>query len=80
MHPKSVGFVPRTLPPVTQVVSSRASREREAKAYWDGLNPQEEAWVLRKVRIAHMGRSADSVTPDQACLGTKPWILPTSAQ
>jgi hypothetical protein len=34
---------------------SRAAREREAKAYWDSLTPQQEAWALRKMWFPSMG-------------------------
>jgi len=60
MHPKSVGFVPRTLPPSEVEQVSQSERERAAKAYWNRLTPQQEGWVLRKMGFARMGRSASS--------------------
>jgi hypothetical protein len=48
-------FVPRTLPPVPQGRTSRAAREREAKAYWDSLTPQQEGWALRKMGFHAFG-------------------------
>jgi hypothetical protein len=47
--PKSAPFVPRTLPPLSAEKSSRAQREREAKAYWDSLTEAQEVWALRKM-------------------------------
>lgn len=55
MHPVVRGFVPRTLAPDQPVRTSRAAREREAKAYWDSMSPEQEAWVLRKMRFGQMG-------------------------
>jgi hypothetical protein len=47
---KTDALVLRTLPPPQEKrPPSRAQREREAKAYWDSLTPQQEAWVLRKM-------------------------------
>jgi hypothetical protein len=51
-------FVPPTLPAVETKATSRAAREREAKAYWDALTPAQEAWVLRKMHFAEMGKAA----------------------
>jgi hypothetical protein len=51
-------FVPRTLPPGQSERTSRAAREREAKAYWDSLTPEQEAWVLKKMGFAALGRRA----------------------
>jgi hypothetical protein len=34
---------------------SRAQWERDAKAYWDSLTLEQEAWVLRKMRLRRMG-------------------------
>jgi hypothetical protein len=48
-------FVPRTLPPVTPGRTSRAAREREAKAYWDSLTLEQEAWALRKMHFSNFG-------------------------
>jgi hypothetical protein len=49
-------LVLRTLPPLPEELpQNRAQREREAKAYWDSLTPQQEAWVLRKMRFAAFG-------------------------
>ena len=56
MEPKVLRFVPCTQPPAEPVRSSRAQREREAKAYWDSLTPQQEAWVLRKMGFARIGQ------------------------
>ena len=35
---------------------SRAQRERDAKAYWDSLTLEQEAWVLRKMGFQRMGK------------------------
>jgi len=56
MHPTTEQFVPRTLRPLPAERSSRASRQREAKAYWDRLTHDQEAWVLRKMGFQKMGR------------------------
>jgi hypothetical protein len=54
--PKSAPFVPRTLPPLPPVrPTSRAQREREAKAYWDSLTQGQEIWALRKVGYFKIG-------------------------
>jgi hypothetical protein len=55
VEPKVLRFVPRTLPPAEPVRQSRAAREREAKAYWNALSPQPEAWVLKKMRFGDFG-------------------------
>ena len=61
MHPKSVGFVPRTLLSVPASAGVRAnaatrtSGEIEAKDYWDSLSVRQEAWALRKMGFARMG-------------------------
>ena len=34
-------------------------REREAKAYWDSLTPEQEVWPLRKMGFFQMGRPAE---------------------
>ena len=52
--PKVLRFVPRTQPPV-QPEQTRAQRERDAKAYWDSLTREQEAWVLKKMRFAQLG-------------------------
>jgi hypothetical protein len=53
---KADALVLRTLPPLpADEPSSRAEREREAKAYWDSLTPKQEAWVLRKMRFHRLG-------------------------
>jgi hypothetical protein len=36
--------------------TTRAEREREAKAYWDSLTPEQEAWAMRKMTFRAMGR------------------------
>jgi hypothetical protein len=56
VEPKVLRFVPRTLPPAELVRTSRAQRERDAKAYWNSLTPEQEAWVLRKMRFARKGQ------------------------
>ena len=61
MHPEVLRFVPRTLPPAPKARASRAAREREAKAYWDSLSPEQEAWVLRKMGFAKMGRARGKI-------------------
>lgn len=58
MHHDGRVFGLRTLPPVGAKPMSRAARERDAKAYWDSLTPQQEAWVLRKMRFFEMGSKA----------------------
>ncbi len=55
MESKVLRFVPRTLLPEEPVSTSRAQREREAKAYGESLTPQQEAWVLKKMGFARMG-------------------------
>ena len=37
-----------------------AAREREAKAYLGSLTPEQEAWVLRKMHFAEMGKVASA--------------------
>jgi hypothetical protein len=54
-------FVPRTLPPVQPVATSRAERERQAKAYWDSLTPQQEGWVLQKMGFHSLGEVARAI-------------------
>jgi hypothetical protein len=54
--PKSAPFVPRTLPPLPPArPTNRAQREREAKAYWDSLTPEQEVWALRKMGYFKIG-------------------------
>lgn len=49
-------FVLRTLPPLPgPKPGSRTRKGREAKAYWDSLTVEQEAWVLRKMRFAEFG-------------------------
>jgi hypothetical protein len=43
--------------------TSRTGREREAKAYWDSLTPEQEAWALRKTGFFKMGASDLSRRP-----------------
>jgi len=57
MHPKRARFVPRTLDWAANRRLSQAAREGEAKAAWDSLTPEQEGWVLRKMRFAKMGHS-----------------------
>ena len=52
---KVLRFVPRTLPSAEPEGTSQAQRQWEAKAYWDSLTPEQEAWVLRKMRFAEFG-------------------------
>src|SRR5438270_12898572 len=52
-----------TLPPRRSRPLSRGGREREAKAYWDSLTPNQEAWVLhvrrgQSVRSEEAGRAS----------------------
>jgi hypothetical protein len=54
--PKSAPIVPRTLPPLPGEKSSRAQREREAKAYWDSLTEAQEVWALRKIGYFKIGQ------------------------
>ena len=55
--PKSAPFVPRTLPPLQpERPTSRAQREREAKAYWDSLTDAQEVWALRKMGYFKIGQ------------------------
>jgi len=57
--PKTDALVLRTLPPLPQEQPlSRSRREREAKAYWDSLPPEQEAWALRKMGFPRIGKSA----------------------
>ena len=57
MHPKRQRLELRTLPPAESGRPSRAARERAAKAYWDRLTPEQEAWAMRKIRLAEMGQN-----------------------
>ena len=66
--PKSAPFVPRTLPPCEpERPKSRAQREREAKAYWDSLTPEQEVWALRKMGVLQDRPAKPDVnaTPEQ---------------
>ena len=55
--PKSAPFVPRTLPPLPpEKRTSRAQREREARAYSDSLTEAQEVWALRKMGYFKIGR------------------------
>jgi hypothetical protein len=36
--------------------TSRAHREREAKAYWDSLTEAQEVWTLRKIGYFKIGQ------------------------
>ena len=57
--PESAPFVPRTLPPLpSETRTSRAQREREAKAYWDSLTEAQEVWALRKMGYFKIGQRA----------------------
>ena len=56
MHGNTLGLGLRTLPSAGTGDTSRAERERLAKQYWDRLTPEQEVWVLRKMRFAEMGR------------------------
>ena len=57
--PKSAPFVPRTLPPCEpKRRTSRAQREREARAYWDSLTEAQEVWALRKIGYFKIGQRA----------------------
>ena len=49
-------FVLCPMPPAATRRASRAAREREAKAYWDSLTPEQEAWVLRKMGFHRLGQ------------------------
>jgi hypothetical protein len=56
---KTDGLVLCTNP--TEVLTkptSRAQRERDAKAYWDSLSPEQEAWALRKMGFFGFGQRA----------------------
>jgi hypothetical protein len=51
---KTDALVLRTLPPLApEKPPSRAQREREAKAYWDRLTLEQQAWALRKMGSNH---------------------------
>ena len=56
MHQNQRLFVLRTQPVDEASAGSRAAREPEAKAYWDGLTEQQDAWALRKMGFPTMGR------------------------
>ena len=56
MHPQMQTLVLCPLPQVAAVGRSRAARERQARAYWDRLSRSQEAWVLRKMKFAEMGK------------------------
>jgi hypothetical protein len=66
VEPEALRFVPRTLPPAQPDRISRAQRERQARAYWDSLTPQQESWVLKKMRFAEFG-------------SVSPWAGPSTA-
>jgi hypothetical protein len=58
-----------TLPPLPDPKpKSRARREREAKAYWDSLTVEQEAWArqdaIRTIRVAVGG---DAITASPRC-------------
>jgi hypothetical protein len=58
---KTDALVLRTLPPPpAEEPKRRAQRERDAEAYWDSLTPEQEAWVLRKMRFHAFGQPARS--------------------
>ena len=53
---KRDALVLRTLPPLpAERATSRAQREREAKAYWDSLTLEQEAWAMRKMGFPKFG-------------------------
>ena len=54
MSGRRQGLEPRT----QSSQPSQAERQRDAKAYWDGLTPAQETWVLRKMRFSQMGRQS----------------------
>ena len=60
MHRKRQQLELRTLLPEQSETTSRAARERAAKDYWCRLTPEQEAWVLRKMRFAEMGKLGPS--------------------
>lgn len=61
--PKSAPFVPRTLPPLPpDRPTSRAQREREAKAYWDSVTEAQEVWELRKIGYFKIGQRSSRVS------------------
>jgi hypothetical protein len=75
--PKSAPFVPRTLPPLPpEKTTSRAEREREAKAYWDSLTEAQEVWALRKMGYSRSGsgRRSRPIAPQRAvrAIGAEP--------
>ena len=66
---ESARFVTRPLPPLPpERPTSRAQREREAKAYWDSLTEAQEVWALRKMGFFRLGEHLAPVRahPDQA--------------
>ena len=64
---KADAFVLRTIPPPPkEKAKSRAQRDREAKAYWDSLTLEKEAWALRKMGFFRTGQ------PNSAWKATAP--------
>jgi hypothetical protein len=58
MHTKKRALVLCPLPSDARGRPSRAARERDARAYWNRLSIAEEAWVLKAMKFAGMGRVA----------------------
>jgi hypothetical protein len=58
MHQRTHAFELCTQVPDEANRASRTAREREAKEYRDRLTPEQEAWVLRKMRFAEFGRGS----------------------
>jgi len=53
---KTEALVLRTLPQLPAgKPKSRAQRDQDAKAYWDSLTLEQEAWALRKMGFHRMG-------------------------
>jgi len=65
--PEMQGFVLRSLPPEEhEERKSRAERERDAAAYWDGLTVVQEEWALRKMGLHRMGMAENLISPPTA--------------
>jgi hypothetical protein len=78
VHPEVPQFVPRTLPPTKPGPMSRAARELDAKAYWDSLTAEQEAWVLGRWALITWAKSQAAIV-GAAVLATVRLGLPSTA-
>jgi hypothetical protein len=56
----------------TERPKSRAKREREAKAYWDSLTPEQEVWALRKMGYFKIGERRQKLPAWPGSIGIEP--------